>query len=169
MNSVAGAERRASRRQTGADCAWLTGARLRHGLDVAVLDIATGGAMVEAAARLLPGALVELHLSAPGWEQCVPARVLRCHVSAVVPDDGVRYRAALGFTAPLTLPRRLDGDRLPRGGPFPRAAGAGSPADIAGSLYPRSEETGVGREGTTQTGLELVAERRLQACRRGQG
>lgn len=98
------ADRRTSRRRLGPECAWLTHARLRHGLEVAIVDLATGGALVEAAARLLPGSSVELHLTAPGWQWSAMARVLRCRVSALLPERGVRYRAALRFDRPLAPP-----------------------------------------------------------------
>lgn len=95
-------ERRAGRRRPGANCAWLVSARLRHGFDVAVLNIGPGGALVEGAARLLPGATVELQLAGPGWAWNTCARVLRCRVSGLL-EHGVRYRAALQFDRPIKM------------------------------------------------------------------
>jgi hypothetical protein len=89
-------ERRAATRALGANCAWLLGARLRHGFDVTIIDLGSGGALVEGNARLLPGATVELQLAGAGWSWMSSARVLRCRVSALL-DEGVRYRAALQF------------------------------------------------------------------------
>lgn len=97
-------ERRSSHRQPGRDCGWLALARLRPGLELIVLDLSPGGALVEVPARLLPGANVELQLTAPGWRWLGGARVLRCQVSALLPEHGVRYRAALQFDHPLTPP-----------------------------------------------------------------
>jgi hypothetical protein len=105
MRAGALEDRRRCRRRPAADCGWLSHARLRHGLDLRVVDLALGGACVEAPARLLPGSSVELHLAAPGWRWWAPARVLRCHVSALLPERGVRYRAALQFDRQLTPPR----------------------------------------------------------------
>ncbi len=104
MRDGSESERRDARRQTAAECAWLTSARLRTGLEVAVIDLASGGALIEAPARLLPGATVELHLAAPGWRWFASARVLRCCVFALVAEEGVRYRAALRFDRCLEAP-----------------------------------------------------------------
>jgi hypothetical protein len=133
MSPAPGSERRANRRWTGADCAWLTGARLRHGFDVKVLDLSIGGARVESEARLMPGAVVELHLAAPGWTWCAGARVLRCEVSELLAEAGVHYRAALKFERPLHPP------------PL---------ADTACSDYPSAPAQAGVREVSTQSGLE---------------
>lgn len=104
MRCLVHQERRGARRHPGVDCGWLSQARLRHGLDLLVVDLANGGACVEAPARLLPGSSVELHLAAPGWQWSAAARVLRCQVSALLPEHGVRYRAALQFDRQFTPP-----------------------------------------------------------------
>jgi hypothetical protein len=95
-------ERRLDRRRPGAECAWLAGARLRHGFDVAVLDVSAGGVLVEGRARLLPGSTVEVQLVADTatWTAC--ARVLRCRVSGLR-SNRVQYRAALQFARRLDL------------------------------------------------------------------
>ena len=135
MRFTQAAERRASRRRAGGDCAWLTSARLRRGLVIDVLNLSAGGALVEAEARLLPGTDVDLQLTAPGWRWFATARILRCHVSAVVIDHGVRYRAALRFQHCLELPQA---DQEPE-----EAEDGGSPEtakdrrDLSGSDYPR--------------------------------
>lgn len=129
-------ERRRGDRQPAGACAWLSSARLRHGPDLLIVNLAEGGALVEAATRLLPGSSVELYLAAPGWRWFAAARVLRCGVSALVPEQGVRYRAALQFQRPLHPP----------GPQRDAAANAGEPrtdvqrgtvtGDRAGSCYP---------------------------------
>lgn len=103
MKPGVGRDRRAGARQAGTECRWLTGARLRTGRDVNVIDLSSGGALVETTARLLPGASVELQLAAHGWRGSAQARVLRCEVCAVV-AGGIRYRAALGFEVRLHVP-----------------------------------------------------------------
>lgn len=100
------AERRRSSRRPATECSWLCDARLRHGLQLEIIDLASGGALVEAPARMLPGASVEVRLAASGWRWRAAARVLRCHVSALLPEHGVRYRAALQFDQPLEPPGR---------------------------------------------------------------
>lgn len=104
MRAPAREERRRCPRRPAGECAWVSHARLRHGLELLVINLGLGGACVEAPARLLPGSSVELHLGAPGWRWSASARVLRCHVSALLPERGVRYRAALQFDQPLTPP-----------------------------------------------------------------
>ena len=97
-------ERRTSRRRRRAECAWLVAARLRPGRDVRLLDLSSGGALVEASVRLLPGASVVLHLIAAGGPVSVCGKVLRCRVSALDRSSGVRYHAALGFDRSLAIP-----------------------------------------------------------------
>ena len=79
-------------------------ARLRSGQDLALLNLSPGGALVEGSFRALPGTTVELQLRASGWRGLATARVLRCHVAALHPSHGVRYRAALAFAEGLAVP-----------------------------------------------------------------
>ena len=79
-------------------------ARLRSGQDLALLNLSPGGALVEGSFRALPGTTVELLLLAPGWRGLATARVLRCHVAALHPSRGVRYRAALAFAERVGVP-----------------------------------------------------------------
>jgi hypothetical protein len=68
---------------------------VRPGVGVAVLEISRGGALVESAAPIRPGARTELTLEAPsGRRWLVGARVLRCWVTAL---DPLRYRCAMQF------------------------------------------------------------------------
>jgi hypothetical protein len=98
------AERRSSPRRSSAQCAWLIAARLRPGRDVQVLDLSSGGALVEAGVRLLPGAPVVLHLVGDGGAHTIRGIVLRCYVSALDRCAGVRYRAALAFDQSFRIP-----------------------------------------------------------------
>lgn len=98
-------DRRASRRRTSDEIGWLSEAKLRPGLDAAVIDLSHGGALVETHRRLLPGARVVLQLLGPQVRLVVPATVLRCYVFAVVRDRGVRYRGALAFDKTLDVNR----------------------------------------------------------------
>ena len=93
-------ERRSSRRQP-ADVLLDTLARVRPGRDVVLIDIATGGALVESPARLLPGARVVLQLLRPGETISLGSRVVRCEVAGIDPTHGIRYRGALCFDQPL--------------------------------------------------------------------
>ena len=82
----------------------LTGAvrlRLPPGRDAVLLNVSQEGACIEAASRLLPGGIVEVHMSTLGWNWRGRAMVKRCRVSALVPENGARYQAALQFDTPL--------------------------------------------------------------------
>lgn len=101
-------ERRASRRRTSDDIPWLSEAKLRPGLDADVIDLSRGGALVETHRRLLPGTRVVLQLLGREVGLVVPATVLRCYVTAVIRDRGVRYRGALVFDKTLDADREWD-------------------------------------------------------------
>jgi len=74
--------------------------RLRPGLEVSLVEISAGGALIESSRPLRPGAAVELQLEA-GSERATPrGRVVRCEVASVV-ATGVSYRGAIGFDARL--------------------------------------------------------------------
>jgi hypothetical protein len=97
MSRSIAAERRRWPRKAGVDCAWLVGTRVRPGRDVSLLDLSRGGALVEGAIRLLPGAVVELQLLGHESRHVVRGHVLRCAVSALDRRLGVHYRAAVRF------------------------------------------------------------------------
>ena len=98
------AERRRHLRRPAADLAWLRAARLRPRLEVVLMDLSPGGALVETAARLRPGMKTVLQLKADDGELVAPGGVVRAWVSAILPDRGVRYRGALRFDRPMNLP-----------------------------------------------------------------
>ncbi len=104
MTAAARGERRLSPRKRPGDCAWLVAARLRPGRDVRVLDLSSGGALVEASVRLMPGAPIVLHLAGIGVHHTIRGTVLRCYVAAIDRTTGVRYRAALGFDQHFLVP-----------------------------------------------------------------
>ena len=72
-------------------------ARARPGHHLIVLDLSTGGALVEAACQLRPGSRIEVHLEREDRRGLIAARVTRCAVAAIDPESGVTYRAALCF------------------------------------------------------------------------
>ena len=98
------AERRRHVRRPAADLGWFRGARLRPGLDAALLDFSPGGALVETAVRLRPGIKTVLHLKTRDGELRAPGEVVRAWVSAIQPNRGVRYGGALRFDRPIDLP-----------------------------------------------------------------
>jgi PilZ domain-containing protein len=71
-------------------------ARVRAGHDVTVIDVSSGGTLVESRHRMLPGAMVELHLETTERRTSIRGRVLRCAVSRLR-SSSVCYRGAIGF------------------------------------------------------------------------
>lgn len=109
-------------------------ALVRPGHRLIVIDLSPCGALVEARRALRPGSNVDLHLETDTRRGTVSARVVRCAVSAIDPEAGLTYRAALSFIdtcewvrealtqrgygmhAPLagsTVPQPANGDGLP--------------------------------------------------------
>jgi hypothetical protein len=93
-------ERRRFPRVAMGDHPDVVGLRLVPGRRASLRNLSHGGACIEVASRLLPGTPVDLHATLPGWRWRGRASVVRCHVSALVLDDGVRYEAALQFDLP---------------------------------------------------------------------
>ncbi len=116
-------ERRRSPRKRRHDCAWLVAARLRPGRDVHVLDLSSGGALIEASVRLMPGASFVLHLVGARSHHTVRGTVLRCYVAAIDRATGVRYRAALAFDQRFAAP---DAETRREAGEAPEARVGGS-------------------------------------------
>lgn len=88
-------ERRCGRRR-GVDEHGIVAARIRPGYNVTLIDVSSGGALVETAHRLLPGKSVELHIEAPDRRGTLRGRVLRCSVVGVRPAS-ICYRGAIAF------------------------------------------------------------------------
>lgn len=93
-------DRRAEVRLSAADALWLRGARLKYGSEVRVIDISTGGILVEVdGAPLAPHANIVLELLAQTGTTLVPARVLRSR-----PVEGsTRHQIACAFKRPLSI------------------------------------------------------------------
>jgi len=73
-------------------------ARVRLGHRLVLLDVSSRGALVEGQCPLRPGSRIEVQLEGEARGSMVAARVTRCLVSAIDPECGVTYRAALAFT-----------------------------------------------------------------------
>ena len=96
-------ERRRTSRWAPGSTESLSRVRLRAGRELSVINVSPWGALVEGATRLLPGTNVDVHVTAAQGRVLVRARVIRCAVWAVTPDD-VLYRGALAFAAEVELP-----------------------------------------------------------------
>ena len=123
-------DRRGVSRRVPAPDETLAHVRLRTGRELSVVDIGDMGALLEGAARLLPGTHVEVHVVTREGRTLVRSRVTRAWVFAVAADT-LRYRAALAFdTRVNTAPSRV-------------VATHSSPAGgTTGSGYPRQDNPG---------------------------
>jgi hypothetical protein len=95
-------ERRRSPRWPAAAFPW-TRVRLRPGRDASLVNLASGGMLVEGAARLHPGSAVVLQLIGPSSSPLISGKVLRCQVAALERDAAVRYAGAISFDAAIDL------------------------------------------------------------------
>jgi hypothetical protein len=75
-------------------------ATLRPGCDVSVIDLSSGGALVQGHRPLRPGARVHVRLETDRGIVSLAAYVLRCMVWSLDGEEGVMYRGALRFEAP---------------------------------------------------------------------
>jgi hypothetical protein len=91
-------DRRAAPRRPPATTAWLPQANVRPGLEVCVVNLSAGGALLHCASPLRPGSLTELQLFAGRRRRAVAAVVGRCRVARLQP---LVYEAALRFCDPL--------------------------------------------------------------------
>jgi len=80
---------------------------VRPGHEVDVVDLGTGGALLEGTTRLMPGTHVVLMLRDEGRSLVVRGRVVRCEVVALGGGSGVRYRGAVHFDTPCELCQEL--------------------------------------------------------------
>lgn len=95
-------DRRAAPRISAVAAFGMERARLRPGRSAFVIDISSGGALIETDWRLLPGTRVELQIGEPIAVFKVAGRIVRCHVSQL-DRQRIRYRGALVFEQPLPI------------------------------------------------------------------
>jgi hypothetical protein len=94
-------ERRRSDRVDVGASAGIVRLRLPPGREAVLLNLSRSGACVETSSALIPGRPLDVLVSLPGWNWRGRATVMRCRVSALVIDHGVRYEAAVQFDLPL--------------------------------------------------------------------
>ena len=114
--------RRTSRRSRLRDHG-IVSARVRPGYRAIVVDVSAGGVLIETEHRLLPGALVELHVETTTRRTTIRGRVLRCAVIGLRPSS-VWYRGAIGFDRQLAWfsEESSGGYRIPGSGSRPAQA-----------------------------------------------
>jgi PilZ domain len=89
-------ERRSMRRFESVEEHGIVTTRVRPGHRAHIVDVSAGGALIETAYRLLPGASVELHVETDTRHTRVRGQVLRCAVVRVRPT-AVCYQGAIRF------------------------------------------------------------------------
>jgi hypothetical protein len=114
-------DRRAQVRLSAEDASWLRGARLKYGSEVRVIDISTGGILVESdGAPLAPQSNIVFELSAQTGTILMPARVLRSQ-----PVEGTtRSQTACAFKRSLSVDAVAAVTRDESPAPVPTAARA---------------------------------------------
>lgn len=98
-------ERRHSPRFRPVHTQWSDIALLRPGREVHVINLSSGGVLIESASRLSPGTRAELQLFGTR-RRLVGGRIDRCQVSGLTP---LAYRGAIVFDVHLELQAPADG------------------------------------------------------------
>ena len=89
-------DRRFAARHDHVDAHGIVSMRLRPGRYAQLIDVSSGGALIETSYRLLPGTSVELVMESSARRTAIRGRVLRCAVVRVRPTF-ICYRGAIGF------------------------------------------------------------------------
>jgi hypothetical protein len=93
-------DRRAQVRLNAEDASWLRSARLKYGAEVRVIDISTGGILVESdGAPLAPQSNIVFELTAQTGKMLMPARVLRSERV----EGSTRHQTACAFKRALSV------------------------------------------------------------------
>ena len=136
---VSGRERRRAARRAPESSEPLARMRLRAGRELDVVDICSGGALVEGVARLRPGTCADVHVVTRHGRVLVRSRIVRAYVCRVHPEE-VRYRGALAFEQNV--------DTAPAGYVLPDVLAELAPT--SGSAYPEAQDTGIPRNETAE-------------------
>ena len=124
-------DRRSEVRLSAEDASWLRGARLKYGPEVRVVDVSTGGILVESdGSPLEHRASIVFELSGPKGTILVPARVLRSQAIKNAPKP--QYQAACAFKRPLSI-ETLAAVSQDKAAPVPTRKAAPSPSSARAS------------------------------------
>jgi hypothetical protein len=96
------AERRAHRRVKGSELRWLRKARLKNGPEVSLLDLSSGGALIETRVQMRPGSAITLEVAGGGSVVEISSEVVRCGIASLQSGAPI-YRGACLFENPLSL------------------------------------------------------------------
>jgi hypothetical protein len=81
LSSNTGRDRRAHERHPRHELEWLRSIRLKFGPAVSVIDMSSGGVLVETTTALRPGSTTALTINGHGLVETASLRVLRCEVA----------------------------------------------------------------------------------------
>jgi hypothetical protein len=110
-------DRRTHPRLAPSELAWIREVRLKYGPKVSLIDLSTGGALLQTDVRLRPGSDLVIEIVGSRIE-AVPFRVLRSEL-ARISTAGAIYQGACEFKRPLDLAQAQG------------RAGPGEPCDVA--------------------------------------
>jgi hypothetical protein len=110
-------DRRTHPRLPPSELVWIREVRLKYGPKVSLIDLSTGGALLQTEVRLRPGSDLVVEIVGSRVE-AVPFRVLRSEL-ARISDQGAIYQGACEFKRPLDLANAQG------------RAGRGEPCDVA--------------------------------------
>jgi len=101
-------DRRAHRRQRAQELRWIRQARIGGGHAVAIVDLSSGGALIDSPIPLRPDSMLTLEIDGRGFNKAIQFRVVRCQIGALQPGQTI-YRGACEFTTRIELPTEQPG------------------------------------------------------------
>jgi hypothetical protein len=96
-------DRRAHKRHRHEELRWIRQARLSAGPAVSIVDLSSGGALVDSPVALRPDSVLTLDIEGRGFDKTLQFRVIRCEVGTLRPGQTI-YRGACEFTTSIELP-----------------------------------------------------------------
>ncbi len=102
--SGTGGDRRVAARHSPEDVPWIRAVKLSRE-EARVINVSSGGILIECHARLALGTCTVLQIVGPANRVNIKGHVLRCEVISLAPTNGLLYRVAIAFDPdPCPLP-----------------------------------------------------------------
>ena len=99
-----GGDRRGAARHSPEDVPWIRAVKLSRE-EARVINVSSGGILIECHARLALGTCAVLQIVGPANRVNIKGHVLRCEVISVASANGLLYRVAIAFDPdPCPLP-----------------------------------------------------------------
>ena len=108
-------DRRAHARRPAQELHWLQRIRLTGGVGVEVrlIDLSEGGALLEIDTPLRAGVQMRLELVGENMDALVPLHIIRCYIAGLQ-GEATTYRSACAFVHPIELPVTTRATRPPQ-------------------------------------------------------